>query len=167
MAILLLKMSKWLFQFICWLSVSPRKLKVSTRSIATLSILRLGYSTFFIGVWKIIYLDFFTLSDNLLTFNHTLILFNSVLISSFDLTSKVNVFVRVESSAYDIITVCQNNTLPLYIVVIFHCQSDIWHDSRTMGSRRSDQNNRSKFHPIEYTTDYVIIGQWDVGLRVS
>ena len=32
-----------------------------------------------------------------------LILFSSVLISSFEFTSKVNVFVRVESSAYEII----------------------------------------------------------------
>ena len=36
--------------------------------------------------------------------------------------------------------------------VIFDCHCEIWSDGRAVGSKRSVENNRSKFHPIKLPT---------------
>ena len=58
--------------------VSPRKLKLSTTSIALLFIRILGITVLFCGVWNNINFDFATLRDNLFTGNHSRILDNSL-----------------------------------------------------------------------------------------
>ena len=46
----------------------------------------------------------------------------------------------------------QCQTLVRRSEVILDCQCEIWVDGRAVGPKRSEENNPSKFHPIEQPT---------------
>ena len=71
----------WLFQFKYLSIVMPRKLNSSTHSNSYPSICKVGSYIFFCSVQKTMNLDLFTF--NLFTFNHVLILDNSLFHSDF------------------------------------------------------------------------------------
>ena len=52
--------------------------------------------------------------------------------------------------------------------VIFHCRWGTWPDSWAVGSKRSGQNNRRKFHPNEPPTAHPqIMLQSDIGKQIA
>ncbi len=68
------------FQFKFSFIIRPRTLKSVTLSISIPSIYNDSFFILFCGLWKIIYLVFFIFNDYLLTFNHSLLLSNSLFI---------------------------------------------------------------------------------------
>ena len=60
--------------------VNPKKLNSSTFSMLMPSIFNVRCCICFLGIWKVIYLDLFLLSDNLFIFNHSITLSISALI---------------------------------------------------------------------------------------
>ncbi len=104
--ILFASLSIWPFQFKCSFIVKPRKLKSLTLSMDAFSMLSCSRSTFFCGVWKIIYLLLVIFRDSLLHFSQSFIYVKSKLILDstsvlFILLRMISIVVeRVVSSAY-------------------------------------------------------------------